>query len=231
VAFVGGKRGAGEAAAGLVEDGMDVGLGTGSTAREFIIALAARTRAGLRIRAVATSHASAALAREHGIDVGELDGGGLDLTVDGADAVDPDLRLIKGFGGAHVREKVVAAASRRFVIVVDASKLVDRLGGRVPVEVLDFGAEATLAALRRFGVPFTVRDGPDGGAVRSDNGNPLADGLFGPIDHPEELAAALDAVPGVVGHGLFLGMADQVLIGEDGGVRELVAGGSSRRPA
>ena len=222
------KRAAGEAAAQLIDSGMTVGLGTGSTAYHFILALGARVRDGLAIRAVATSRASAALAVEQGIEVGELDAAGLDLTVDGADQVDPELRLIKGFGGAHLREKIVASASRRFVVAVDESKVVERLSGRVPVELLHFGAEATLAALEKSGGNFSFRLGPDGAPMRSDNGNVIADGSFTSIDDPEALAAHLDAVPGLLGHGLFLGMTDLVIIGTIGDgaprVRELRRG-------
>ena len=217
------KQAVGDAAAALVDDGMTVGLGTGSTAYFFILALGARVQRGLRITAVATSHASELLAQQVGIAVEELGAGGLDLTVDGADQVDPDLRLIKGFGGAHVREKVVAAASRVFVIAVDESKVVSQLSGRVPIELLDFGAEATFAALNAIGGSFGPRLDSEGMRVRSDNGHLIGDGVFGAIDDPERLAAQLDAVPGVVGHGLFLGMADRILIGESAGVRELVA--------
>jgi ribose 5-phosphate isomerase A len=219
------KRTAGQVAAELVEDGMTVGLGTGSTAHWFILAIATRVRNGMTIRAVATSLSSERLAREHGIDISDLDARGIDLAVDGADQVDPDLRLIKGFGGALVREKVVAAAARRFVVVVDPSKVVDRLSGRVPLELLPFGVEATLAALAETGGVFSLRDGAGGEPLRSDNGNLLGDGRFGVIDDPEGLAELLDSNPGVIGHGMFLGMADSVLVGEPTGVRTMVAAG------
>lgn len=217
-----GKRAAGRAAAGLLEDGMRVGLGTGSTARWFILAVGEAVRSGLRVEAVATSEASSRLAAEQGIELTELDRRGLDLAVDGADQVDPDLRLIKGGGGAEVREKVVAAAARRFVVVVDSSKLVDQLRGPVPVEILPFGAEATLAALEECGARFRLRTGEGGARGLSDSGNLLADGEYGVIPDPEGLAQRLDAIPGLIGHGLFLGMADLVLVGDDSGsVREL----------
>ena len=216
------KRAAAERAAALVEDGMTLGMGTGSTARYFIDAVIDRVRAGMRIRGVPTSVASERQAREGGIELVELDAGGLDLAVDGADAVDHDLRLLKGAGGAMVREKVVAAAARRFVVIVDASKLVDPLAGIVPVEVLRFGAAATTAAVEAVcGAPSRVRPGLDGPFV-TDNGNLIVDiPMPAGIREPEALAERLDAVAGVVGHGLFLGMADLVLAAHaDGTVEE-----------
>ena len=190
---------------------MRVGLGTGSTARWFILALAARHHEGLRISCVATSEESAGLGTAHGLDVQPLGREGVDVAVDGADAVDSDLRLIKGGGGAHVREKIVAEAARRFVVVVDDSKVVDVLPGVVPVELLPFGAERTLALLESTGAEYRMR------AARSDNGNLLADGHYGSMADPEGLAARLDAIPGVVGHGLFLGMTDLLIVGHADG--------------
>lgn len=214
-----GKRAAGEAAAALVEDGMTLGLGTGSTARWFIAAVGDLVRGGMRLRGVPTSRASEAQARDEGIPVVELGRLGVDLAVDGADSVDPDLRLIKGAGGALVREKIVAAAARRFVVVVDDGKLHHHLRGVLPVEVVPFGWEATLAALESTGVVFELRRGADGQPLVSDNANLIADGRFPAVEDPEGLAEQIEAVPGVVGHGLFLGMADLVLAGRpDGGV-------------
>jgi len=221
------KEAAGRAAARLLRDGMRVGLGTGSTAHWFIVAAAEAVRSGLRLQAVPTSEGSGRLAAELGIPLVELDHRGLDLAVDGADQVDPLLRLIKGGGGAHVREKVVAAAARRYVVVADSGKLVDRLSGPVPVEILRFGEDETLAALEAAcGVPFTLRAGADGAPQVSDSGNLLGDGHFGALDDPEGLALRLDAVPGLVGHGLFLGMTDLVLVGDAAGeVREIARPG------
>jgi ribose 5-phosphate isomerase A len=201
----------------LVEAGMSVGLGSGSTARWFIEGLGARVRAGLDIRGVPSSQATAALAQVHGIPLAELGRAGVDLAVDGADAVDPDLRLIKGHGGAMVREKVVAAAARRFVVIIDDSKLCARLSGRVPVEVIAFGVAHTLGVLASTGASFALRSNADGSPLRSDNGNLIADGTYPPIDDPEGLAERLESMPGVVGHGLFLGMADLVLVGRRDG--------------
>jgi ribose 5-phosphate isomerase A len=222
-----GKQAAGRAASRLLRDGMRVGLGTGSTVHWFIVAVGEAVRSGLRVQAVATSEASARLAGELGIELVELDRQGLDLAVDGADLIDPELRLIKGGGGAHVRERMVAAAARRFVVVADSSKLVPQLRGPVPVEILRFGADATLAALEECGAPFSLRRDGDGRPRVSDSGNLLGDGHFGLIADPEGLARRLDVVPGLVGHGLFLGMTDLVLVGDEAGeVREVAAGRS-----
>jgi ribose 5-phosphate isomerase A len=187
------KRAAAEQAAELVEDGMRLGLGTGSTVDFLLPALAAR---GLRdLRCVATSEATERQARELGLPVEPFDRlERLDLAIDGADEVAPDRWLVKGGGGAHTREKIVAAAAERFVVIVDASKLVDRLTWAVPVELLPFGLAATLARLG----DATVREGappsPDGGVI-ADVKADLAD--------PGAVAARLAATPGVVEHGLF----------------------------
>jgi ribose 5-phosphate isomerase A len=166
--------------------------------------------------------ASAALAARLGIPLLELDARGVDLAVDGADTVDPDLRLLKGLGGALVRERIVAAAASRFVIVADESKLRSHLAGFVPVELLVFGWHHTMTLLDQTGAAFALRLDSAGEPLRSDNGNLIADGEFEPIADPEGLAARLDAIPGVVGHGLFLGMADLVIVGgADGALRRL----------
>ena len=213
-----GKRAAGEAAAALVEDGMRVGLGTGTTARWFVLALVKRAHAGLRVACVATSEATERLAEELGISLEPLDRRGIDIAVDGADAVDADLRLIKGGGGALVREKIVAAAARSFVVVVDDSKVCSALPGSVPVELVPFGVDRTLALLESTGGAYTLRT-VNGAALLSDNSNLIADGHYESLDDPEGLAARLDAIPGLVGHGLFLGMTDLLLVGHpDGGV-------------
>jgi ribose 5-phosphate isomerase A len=215
-----GKRAAGEAAAAFVEDGMTLGLGTGSTARWFIAAVGGLVRQGMSLRGVPTSERSAAQAREQGIAVVELDRRGVDLAVDGADSVDPDLRLVKGAGGAMLREKIVAAAARRFIVVVDAGKLHPRLRGPVPVEIVHFGWAATLAALESTGAVFDLRTDPAGAPAMSDNGNLIADGRFAAIDDAEGLAEQIESVPGVAGHGLFLGMADLVIAGHPDGTAE-----------
>jgi ribose 5-phosphate isomerase A len=186
------KRIAAIAAAELVEDGMRVGLGTGSTVAHLLPALVERGLSGLRC--VATSPATERQARELGLELFELGAlGELDIAIDGADQVAADNWLVKGGGGAHTREKIVAAAARRFVVIVSSEKAVERLSPPVPVELLRFGAERTLAVLD----PARLREGresPDGGL--------LADCL-GVLEDPAELAARLSAVPGVVEHGLF----------------------------
>ena len=218
------KRAAGEAAAGLIGDGARVGLGTGTTAYWFIVALANRVRAGLRVSGVATSEATERLAAGLRIPLMELDGDGLDIAVDGADVVDPELRLIKGGGGAMVREKIVAAAARRFVVVIDDSKLRGVLGGWVPMELLPFGVQHTLALLDPPVVASGFATSVTAGGPQSDNANLLADGEYPRIDDPEGLAARLDAIPGVLGHGLFLGMTDLVIVGyADGHVEQRTA--------
>jgi len=188
------KRLAAEAAAELVEDGMAVGLGTGSTVALFLPALARR---GLRLRCVATSLATERAALELGLAVEPFTGSRalprLDLAVDGADQVSPEGWLVKGGGGAHTREKVVAAAAERFVVVVSSDKLVDRIGPPVPVELLEYGLAATVRRLETV----ELRDGP-----RSPDGGVVAD-YTGEVGDPAELAARLSATPGVVEHGLF----------------------------
>jgi ribose 5-phosphate isomerase A len=201
------KRAAACAAAELVREGARVGLGTGSTVAHLLPALAARGLAGLRC--VATSPATAEAARTLGLSVCELDEVGvLDIAIDGADQVDPRGWLVKGGGGAHTREKVVAAAARRFVVIAAAEKAVPALVPPVPVEILRFGARATLDAL----APARLRDGPP-----SPDGNLLADHL-GEIGDPQHLAARLSGTPGVVEHGLFEPtlVSDILIAGEDG---------------
>lgn len=199
------KRLAAEAAAQLVEDGMALGLGTGSTASYFLDALAARR---LDLTCVATSPATEAKARELGLQVVELgEGSGpvrLDLAVDGADQVAADGWIVKGGGGAHTREKVVARAADRFVVIVSSDKLVERVTPPVPVELLPFGLGATLARLEHVRLRHAPPT-PDGGV--------LGDWL-GPVDGPGELAAFLAATPGVVEHGLFPPeLVSEVLVG------------------
>jgi ribose 5-phosphate isomerase A len=219
------RRAAGAAAVPLVTDGMRVGLGTGTTAHWFIVGLGERVRAGLSIRAVATSAASAALAAAYGIEVEELGPDGLDIAVDGADSVDPALRLIKGRGGAMVREKIVAASARRFVVIVDDSKTAPHLHGKVPVEVVEFGCARTARALAdQAGLGFTLRTVADGSLYRTDNGNLIADSDETDVDDPAALARAIETTPGCVGHGLFLGLAGLAIVGHaDGTVDQLTA--------
>ena len=226
------KRAAGEAAAALVESGMRLGLGTGSTTAFAIEAVGRRIREeGLDVAGVPTSFAAERLARQHGVPLLTLDDLGLDtlapdapaldLAMDGADEVSPTLGLTKGRGAAQVREKVVAALAARFVVLIDPSKEVERLGSRmpVPVEVLPMAQAAVSRSLRGLGAEPVLRMGQSkDGPVVTDQGLWVIDAHFaGGIAEPEPLASALDALPGVLGHGLFLGMATDVIIGMAGG--------------
>jgi ribose 5-phosphate isomerase A len=222
-------------AVGLVTDGAKVGLGTGRAASAFVDELGARVREGLRIVGTATSEATAKQAQALGISMIELaEDVVLDLTVDGADEVAPNLDLVKGWGGALVRERIVAAASRRQVILVGPEKLVDRLGqrGRIPVEIIPLARGLVARELRLLGLTPTVRLGATGAPFHTDNGNltldcapraPLDDGAAA-----RALEAAILALPGVVDTGLFLGTAERVLVGHpDGRVEIRTRGGSA----
>jgi ribose 5-phosphate isomerase A len=200
-----------------------VGLGSGRAAEAFVRALAAEAGRGLRVRGVPTSRATAALAQSLGLEVGELDEGLLDLTVDGADEVDPRLDLIKGYGGALVREKIVAAAARRFIVLVGTEKLVPALGarGRLPVEVVPFGVPFARRRLGELGYTAAVRS-RDGAPVVTDNGHLILDCAVGSIADPAALDATVRAIPGVVGTGLFVGMAHAVMVWDRGHARTLV---------
>jgi len=206
----------------LVRDGMRLGLGTGHGALAFVARLAERVRSGLRVVGVPTSEGTAAEARRLGIPLGTLDGNELALTVDGADEVAPNLDLVKGFGGALVRERIVVAASRRQVILVGQEKLVDRLGtrGRIPIEVVPFACPLVLRRVRARGLDPVVRLA-DGRQFISDNGNLTIDcGLAAPradARAARALAADMRAIPGVVDTGLFLGTAERVLVGHPDG--------------
>ena len=207
------KRAVGEAAAELVEDGMVVGLGTGSTVAYFLDALARRR---LRIRCVATSLATESAAESLGLRIEPFTAlDRLDLTVDGADQIDPACRLVKGGGAAHTREKVVAAAARRFVVIASSDKLVEAIGPPIPVELLAFGLRSTL---RRLG-SVELRDvppSPDGGIIGD---------WVGPVDDPDELAARLAGTPGVVDHGLFPAeLVSEVLVARGDVVERISAG-------
>ena len=205
-----------------VRDGALVGLGSGRTASAFVRALGARVHRGLHVRGVPTSEATARLAREVGVPLAGLDEGVLDLTVDGADEVDPRLDLIKGYGGALVRERIVAAASRRLVIVAGAEKLVPTLGtrGRLPVEVTPFACPLATRELAALGCRPALRT-VDGRPFVTDNGNWIIDCGVRPIEAPADFARDLRAIPGVVDTGLFVGMADLVLVADSAGIREM----------
>ena len=222
------KRAAAEAAAQRVADGMVVGLGTGSTAVFAIRRLGERVAAGLQFRAVPTSRRSEELAQACGISVVDLQSvSRIDLTIDGADEIDREtLSLIKGQGGALVREKLVAVASECVIIVADSSKMVDRLGSRhpVPVEVLPFGWRVPAARIAELGGKVTLRTSLSGTSpFVTDNGNYILDVVFEPIEQPAQLAKSIKALTGVVDHGLFIDIADRAIIGVAGGVQEFVA--------
>lgn len=213
------KQAAGYRAAEWVKDGMTVGLGTGSTAYYAIERIGQRVAEGLRIRAIATSNASEELALKYQIPIiqaAEVDW--LDLAIDGADEVDPQMALIKGGGGALLREKLVAKASARFIVIADSGKVVPQLGAfKLPIELVPFCYEWTLKGLeRRYGVPFEMRQ-RDGGLYVTDNGNYIADASFGQISDPGRLSEELKATTGVVEHGLFVGIAHTVVIGHEDG--------------
>jgi len=211
------KRAAAERAVELVRPGMIVGLGTGSTARYFIDGLGRSVRAGLRVQAVVTSDESRRLAQAAGIPITDRVDGGLDLAVDGADEIDAAVNCIKGRGGALLREKIVAHASRRFVLVADESKLVGRLGrGPVPIEILPFLWEATSRSVESLGGRPELRLAV-GELYRTDNGNLVLDTTFALVD--AGLGLALKGIPGVIEHGLFFGMAKAAIIGSATGIR------------
>lgn len=200
-----------------VRPGQTLGLGTGHAASAFIRALGQR---GIKVRGVPTSTASAELARSVGIEVVALEGKSrLDVDIDGADEVDPRLNLVKGYGGAMVREKIVACASRKVVILVGAEKRVARLGqrGRLPVEVVPFAADYAMRRMRELGLKPSVRVGADGRQFSSDNGNLVMDCGVDVIDGPARLERELRSIPGVVGTGLFIGIAGIVLVANSDG--------------
>jgi len=217
------KELAGRAAAKLVRDGDIVGLGTGSTAHFTVVALGERVRTGLKIVGVPTSVATADLARSAGIPLATLDQyPAIDIDIDGADEIDPKLRLIKGGGGALLREKVIAAASKRMVVIVDSSKLVPVLGKfPLPVEVISFARTPVEKKIASLGAMVKWRTSSDGSLYLTDNGNPILDCSFGKIEDPVALARMLSDIPGVVEHGLFIGLASLALVGRGEGVEEI----------
>lgn len=213
------KRAAAERALELVQSGMLVGLGSGTTARYFVEGLTQRVREGLRITALATSDETQRLAQAGGITLVDTIDGPLDITVDGADEVDPRRNLIKGRGGALLREKVVAHTSRTFVVIADESKSVPILGrGPVPVEVVPFLWQVTSRNIEGLGGRPGLRAGAQG-PFRTDNGNLILDVAFGDLSRPDRLDRDLHRIPGVVEHGLFIGMAAAVIFGGAGGIR------------
>jgi ribose 5-phosphate isomerase A len=221
---------AARAALAHVEDGMRLGIGTGSTAAEFVRLLAEKVAGGMRITGVPTSERTAALCSELGVTLSTLEETPeLDLTIDGADEVGPGLDLIKGGGGALLREKIVAAASARMIVIADESKLVDTLGRfALPIEVNRFGLRATEIAVARaaselgLSGPLTLRV-TSGQPFVTDGGHLILDASFGRIPDTRALSNALHAVPGVVEHGLFLGMAQLAIVAGAGGIRTVQA--------
>jgi ribose 5-phosphate isomerase A len=214
------KRAAAEAAAAEIAPSMLIGLGTGSTAAYLIDALGRRVRAGLAVRAVATSRQTAERAAAAGIAVVDLDDlAAIDLAIDGVDEIDPAFRAIKGAGGAMLREKVVAQAARRMIAIADASKAVAQLGARpVPVEVLPLARAFVAARVAALGGRPALRTGAGGQPWRTEQDNLILDCEFGTIDDWAALAAGLDAIPGALGHGLFMTEIDTLYLGTASGV-------------
>ena len=223
------KKQAAARALELVTPGMRLGLGTGSTAKHFVDLLGARVAEGLDVLCVSTSEVTEAQARALSIPMSTLDATPeLDLTIDGADEVDRELRLIKGGGAALLREKIVAAASARMVVIADDTKLVERLGRfPLPIEIVPFGMEATrravLAAMAGAGAAgdLALRRKADGSVLVTDGGHWILDAHLGEIAEPEALATALAAIPGVVEHGLFIGLADAAILAGAAGLTVL----------
>jgi len=221
------KRQAAAQALEQVQDGMKLGLGTGSTAKHFVELLGERVRAGLKVIGVPTSEVTRADAERWGIPLTTLDEiDHLDITVDGADEIDPALNLIKGGGGALLREKIVAAASDRMIVIADDTKWVPALGRfPLPIEVIPFGLGATRRAIEQAfaqcGVSgqMAVRNARDGHVFVTDGGHWILDAKLGRIEDPARLATALSAIPGVVEHGLFIGLATTVVLAGGGGIR------------
>jgi len=216
------KQAAAEVAVGLVDSGMIVGLGTGSTAKLAVEALGKRVKDGLRIVGIPTSEYTARQARGLGIRISSLaEHAEIDLTIDGADEIQRGtLDLIKGRGGALLREKVVASSSHRLIIIADETKLVDQLGTRfaVPVEVVPFGWQAAERKLQKLGAHTTLRPGPDDKPFVTDGGNFIVDCSFSPIEAPAALDQELNSVVGVVEHGLFLKMTSRAIVAGQNGV-------------
>ena len=217
------KQAAGRAAAKLVRDGDVVGLGTGSTAYFAVVALGERVKAGLKIVGIPTSVKTGDLARQLGIPLTTLDETPqIDITLDGADEVDPKLNLIKGGGGALLREKVIATATKNMVVVVDSSKVVSVLGKfPLPIEVISFARTVVENKIVSLGASPKLRTKTDGSPYLTDNGNQILDCSFGQIADPAALALILSDTPGIVEHGLFIGLAKVALVGRGDRVEEL----------
>jgi len=221
------KQAAAYAAVAEIEDGMLVGLGTGTTANLAIAELGKRVAAGLKVTSVATSLAAAHAAEAAGLPTLPFDTlTSVDLAIDGADELDAQLRAIKGKGGAMLREKIVAAAATRMIVIVDIGKQVARLGrGALPVEVLPFAAGFVSHRIERLGATVSQRMA-NNTCYRTDQDNIILDCRFGSIDDPQTLASALSAIPGMLGHGLFLDEIDAAYVGGNDGVIRLTRGAS-----
>lgn len=217
------KQAAARAAVQLVQSGSVVGLGSGSTAAFAVRLLAERVRDGLKIIGVPTSIQTQHLAEQLGITLGTLDEhADIDIDIDGADEIDPELNLIKGGGGAFLREKIIASASRRFVVIGDSTKQVKHLGKfPLPVEVIPFAQSLIKTKLERLGAEVKLRQYAYGNPYVTDEGHHILDCTFGEIADPPVLAQKLCNIPGVVEHGLFIGMAEMALVGKDGSVVEI----------
>lgn len=217
------KKLTGEKAAEYIEDGMIIGLGTGSTAYYAIKKVGEMVRNGLKVKAVPTSKETAELAAEEGIELVELaDVKSLDLTIDGADEVDPEFNLIKGGGGALLREKIVASATDKLIIVVDESKLVEYLGAfPLPIEITPFSWQYTQKMIEKFSCSSEIRR-EDGEIFVTDNGNYILDCDFGKIEDPVKITVELNKLPGVVENGIFAEMAEIVVVGYNDGQVEVL---------
>jgi len=224
------KEAAGRAAAKLVRDGDVVGLGTGSTAYFAVVAIGERVKSGLKIVGIPTSVATADLARNLGIPLTTLDEHPqIDITIDGADEIDPRLNLIKGGGGALLREKVVASVTKKMVVVGDSTKVVPALGKfPLPVEIIPFARTVIERKIASLGATTKLRMKPDGQPFVTDNGNQILDASFGKIADPAFVARSLGETPGVVEHGLFIGVAKLALVGRGTSVETLSVAEANR---
>lgn len=218
------KIAAGRKAAESIESGMIVGLGTGSTAEQFIHALIERSKKGLRIQGVSSSRASTDLAKKGGLEILDINSvPRIDITVDGADEVDPQKRLIKGAGGAHVREKILASSSNELIIIIDPSKLVPSVGRtKLPVEILFYGSPATRTKIEDLNYQGKWRLNDDGTLYITENGNLLFDIYFeSPPSSPEQLNDTLRSIPGVIDTGFFFNLAKRIIVGYPDGRTEI----------